>query len=359
MRAGVFSGDALADADELVERVLASPRMVGADLAGEVTAARDVRGPGRRRDPVPGRRAGPRHQVQHAADDGPARHRDPRAAGAATLDDVLAIEPDGVFLANGPGDPATADGPVALTQGVLEQRIPLFGICFGNQILGRALGRGTYKLRYGHRGINIPVIDVATGRVAITAQNHGFALEGEPGQRFDTPFGAARDQPLLPERRLRRGRARPGRARVLRPVPPGGGGRPARRRPAVRRVRRPDGGELSAQARRHRARPGDRVRPDRDRAGLRVRLLGHPGVPGAARGGPAGQPGQLQPGDDHDRPGVRRRHLHRADHRRLRREGDRERAPGRAAGHARRADRAEHARSRCTSAACWRSTASS
>jgi carbamoyl-phosphate synthase small subunit len=109
----------------------------------------------------------------------------------AAIDDVLAVEPDGVFLANGPGDPATAEGPVALTKAVLERRIPLFGICFGHQILGRALGRDTYKLRYGHRGINIPVIDTATGRVAITAQNHGFALEGEPGQRFDTPFGAA------------------------------------------------------------------------------------------------------------------------------------------------------------------------
>jgi carbamoyl-phosphate synthase small subunit len=104
---------------------------------------------------------------------------------------MLAVEPDGVFLANGPGDPATADHAVALTKSVLERRIPLFGICFGNQILGRALGRGTYKLRYGHRGINIPVIDTATGRVAITAQNHGFALEGEPGERFDTEFGPA------------------------------------------------------------------------------------------------------------------------------------------------------------------------
>ena len=73
---------------------------------------------------------------------------------------------------------------------MLERRIPLFGICFGNyEILGRALGRGTYKLRYGHRGINIPVVEHATGTVAITSQNHGFAVEGEAGERFDTPFG--------------------------------------------------------------------------------------------------------------------------------------------------------------------------
>jgi len=191
MRGGVFSGDALANADELVERVLASPKMVGADLAKEVTAEKAyvVPADGERRFRVVALDLGiktntPRMMAQRGIE----THVLPVTA---TIDDVLALEPDGVFLANGPGDPATADGPVALARGVLEQRIPLFGICFGHQILGRALGRGTYKLRYGHRGINIPVIDVATGRVAITAQNHGFALEGEPGQRFDTPYGAA------------------------------------------------------------------------------------------------------------------------------------------------------------------------
>ena len=107
------------------------------------------------------------------------------------IERIEELAPDGFFLANGPGDPATADVPVALTRQVLERRIPLFGICFGNQILARALGRGTYKLRYGHRGINIPVIEHATGKVSITAQNHGFAVEGEAGERFDTPFGPA------------------------------------------------------------------------------------------------------------------------------------------------------------------------
>jgi carbamoyl-phosphate synthase small subunit len=107
------------------------------------------------------------------------------------LDDLLALEPDGVFLSNGPGDPATTTHATELTKQVLGREIPLFGICFGNQVLGRALGLGTYKMRYGHRGINIPVIDVATRSVAITAQNHGFALEGEPGRRFESPFGAA------------------------------------------------------------------------------------------------------------------------------------------------------------------------
>lgn len=97
---------------------------------------------------------------------------------SATFAQIADLKPDGVFLSNGPGDPATADHTVALTREVLEAGIPLFGICFGNQILGRALGLGTYKMVFGHRGINIPVIDHATGRVAVTAQNHGFALEG-------------------------------------------------------------------------------------------------------------------------------------------------------------------------------------
>jgi carbamoyl-phosphate synthase small subunit len=191
MRGGVFSGADLAGTDELVDRVLRSPRMAGADLAGQVTTAATyvVPADGERRFRV-------------AALDLGIKTNTPRMMAArgiethvlpvgATIDEVLAVEPDGVFLANGPGDPATADGPVRLTQAVLERRIPLFGICFGHQILGRALGRGTYKLRYGHRGINLPVIDTRTGRVAITAQNHGFALDGEPGERFDTPFGDA------------------------------------------------------------------------------------------------------------------------------------------------------------------------
>jgi carbamoyl-phosphate synthase small subunit len=110
----------------------------------------------------------------------------------STVEDVLAVEPDGMFLSNGPGDPQTQQHAIELTTAMLSREVPLFGICFGNQILGRALGLGTYKMRFGHRGINIPVLDADTGRVAITAQNHGFALEGEPGRRFSSPFGDAR-----------------------------------------------------------------------------------------------------------------------------------------------------------------------
>jgi carbamoyl-phosphate synthase small subunit len=100
------------------------------------------------------------------------------------------IDADAVFLANGPGDPATADHAVALTQQVLRRGIPLFGICFGNQVLGRALGFGTYKLKYGHHGINSPVLDRATGKVEVTAHNHGFAVDAPVDKRAETPFGA-------------------------------------------------------------------------------------------------------------------------------------------------------------------------
>jgi carbamoyl-phosphate synthase small subunit len=197
MRAGVFSGDALSagpaprpDADLLTE-VLASPGMQGADLAGEVTTPRPYVVP-----------AQGETRLRVAALDLGIKSNTPRQLSrrgievhvlpaTSSLEELFAVEPDGVFLSNGPGDPATAEHATALTRSVLERQIPLFGICFGNQILGRALGLGTYKMRYGHRGINIPVIDVATGTVAITAQNHGFALEGEPGQRFESSFGAA------------------------------------------------------------------------------------------------------------------------------------------------------------------------
>jgi carbamoyl-phosphate synthase small subunit len=192
MRAGIFSGDGLAPADELVRRVLDQPSMLGADLAGEVsTASSYVVEPD-----------GGQARFTVAALDLGIKSNTPRMLAArgvrvhvlpasASVEDVLAVSPDGFFLSNGPGDPATADAQVALTRAVLEARVPTFGICFGNQLLARALGRGTYKMRYGHRGMNIPVVEHATGRVAITAQNHGFAVEGEAGEEFDTPYGRA------------------------------------------------------------------------------------------------------------------------------------------------------------------------
>lgn len=191
MRAGVFSGDALAGAAELIDRVRDQPQMLGADLCGEVsTAQRYVVEP-----------SGPQRFTVAALDLG-IKTNTPRnfalrgirshiLPSTATFEEISDLAPDGVFLSNGPGDPATADRVVAVTREVLGAGIPLFGICFGNQILGRALGRSTYKMVFGHRGINVPVIDHASGRVAVTAQNHGFALEGEAGERFDTDFGPA------------------------------------------------------------------------------------------------------------------------------------------------------------------------
>ncbi|MDA4109570.1 glutamine-hydrolyzing carbamoyl-phosphate synthase small subunit [Mycolicibacterium holsaticum] len=191
MKAGVFSGAALAEVDELVTRVQAQPSMLGADLADEVSTdtAYVVEPEGPARFTVVAVDLGIKTNTPRSfARRGIRTHVLP---STATFEQITDLKADGVFLSNGPGDPATADHIVGVTREALGAGIPLFGICFGNQILGRALGRSTYKMVFGHRGINIPVIDHATGRVAVTAQNHGFALEGEAGERFDTPFGTA------------------------------------------------------------------------------------------------------------------------------------------------------------------------
>ena len=170
----------------------ASPSMAGADLYGAVTTREPYVVPavGERRFRIAALDVGIKYNTPRMlAQRGIETHVLP---ADSPVEAVEQLRPDGFFIANGPGDPATAAKPVALTEQVLERGLPVFGICFGNQILARALGRGTYKMRYGHRGINIPVIEHATGRVAITSQNHGFAVEGEAGEEFDTPFGRAR-----------------------------------------------------------------------------------------------------------------------------------------------------------------------
>ncbi|MBU3642666.1 MAG: glutamine-hydrolyzing carbamoyl-phosphate synthase small subunit [Candidatus Nanopelagicaceae bacterium] len=106
-----------------------------------------------------------------------------------TSDQILSLNPDGVFLSNGPGDPSTMDSVVETVRELLAAEIPLFGICFGHQILGRALGFETYKLQFGHRGINQPVLDKLTGKVEITAHNHGFALKAPTDGIFTTVYG--------------------------------------------------------------------------------------------------------------------------------------------------------------------------
>ncbi|NYF58444.1 glutamine-hydrolyzing carbamoyl-phosphate synthase small subunit [Micromonospora purpureochromogenes] len=195
MRVGISSVDD--DPRALLARVRQSSQMVGADLSAEVTTA----------EPYVVEAIGP-HRFTVAALDLGIKRNVPRRLAArgvtthvlpagSTIDDLLATGADAVFLSPGPGDPATAEGPVALAREVLRREVPLFGICFGSQILGRALGFGTYKLGYGHRGINQPVLDRATGKVEVTSHNHGFAVQvpgaGQgavvPDQVIDTEFG--------------------------------------------------------------------------------------------------------------------------------------------------------------------------
>ncbi|MFE4372871.1 glutamine-hydrolyzing carbamoyl-phosphate synthase small subunit [Streptomyces sp. NPDC056835] len=198
MRVGIFSGASLADEATLLARVQRAPEMTGADLSAEVATERSyvvpALGPdgeavplGTARLTVAALDLGIKGMTPHRmAERGIEVHVLP---ATATLDEVYAIGPDGVFLSNGPGDPATAD--LTVVKGVLERGTPLFGICFGNQLLGRALGFGTYKLKYGHRGINQPVQDRTTGKVEVTAHNHGFAVDAPLDRVSDTPYGRA------------------------------------------------------------------------------------------------------------------------------------------------------------------------
>jgi carbamoyl-phosphate synthase small subunit len=182
MRVGISSVDL--DPAALLARVRQAPPMEGADLSAEVTTAQPytVDAEGTHRFTVAALDLGIKRNVaRRLAARGVTTHVLPASAG---IDEVLAVAPDAVFLSPGPGDPATADGPVALAREVLRRRLPLFGICFGSQILGRALGFGTYKLGYGHRGINQPVLDTQTGKVEVTSHNHGFAVAW-PGRERD------------------------------------------------------------------------------------------------------------------------------------------------------------------------------
>ena len=187
MRVGVSSVDL--DPAALLERVRAQPQMIGADLSAEVTTAAryTVDAIGEHRYTVAALDLGIKRNVsRRLAARGVTTHIFP---ASSTIDDLLAVGPDAVFLSPGPGDPATAEVPVALAREVLRRRMPLFGICFGSQILGRALGFGTYKLGYGHRGINQPVLDKTTGKVEVTSHNHGFAVDAPLDTVIDTEFG--------------------------------------------------------------------------------------------------------------------------------------------------------------------------
>jgi carbamoyl-phosphate synthase small subunit len=187
MRVGI-SSEALG-ADELLARVQAAPSMVGADLAPSVSTrqAYVVPAVGEKRYTVAALDLGIKTATpRHLAELGVETHVLPATTSAGQL---LEIGTDGVFLSNGPGDPAAADYAVETVRGVLDARRPLFGICFGNQILGRALGLGTYKLRFGHRGLNQPVLDRVSGTVRVTSHNHGFAVDAPLDRPTETPYG--------------------------------------------------------------------------------------------------------------------------------------------------------------------------
>jgi carbamoyl-phosphate synthase small subunit len=192
MRVGVFSGAAAERQPEaLLADVRSSPQMSGADLAGEVTTPEPYVVPaiGERRFRVAAIDLGIKAMTPHRmAQRGIEVHVLP---STSTLDDVLATGADGVFVSNGPGDPAATLAPIALTREVLDRRIPFFGICLGNQFVGRALDLGPCWLGLGHGGFIQPVQDVRTGKVEISAHNHGFAVEAPLDGPFDTPFGQA------------------------------------------------------------------------------------------------------------------------------------------------------------------------
>lgn len=191
MRAGIFPIDGRSTAD-YVSAVVGSPEMAGLNLSGSVSVDATY--------VVPATTTSlgalavldlgvKRATLDHLAARGFDVHVLPERS---SVDEVLAINPVAVFYSNGPGDPAASTRHVELLREILSRRIPFFGICFGNQLLGRALGFDTYKLKYGHRGINQPVLDKATGRIEITAHNHGFAVDAPVDGVVESPAGFGR-----------------------------------------------------------------------------------------------------------------------------------------------------------------------
>ncbi|WP_149085338.1 MULTISPECIES: glutamine-hydrolyzing carbamoyl-phosphate synthase small subunit [Microbacterium] len=190
MRGGIFSGaDAELDPEEQLRIVREAPEMTGLNLSAQVSVESAIV------TPAVGERIGNLAVLdlgvkQATIDNLAARGFDVHVLPQdVSIDEIRAIEPVAVFYSNGPGDPAASDDHVELLRAVLDDGLPFFGICFGNQLLGRALGLGTYKLPFGHRGINQPVLDKQTGKVEITAHNHGFAVEAPLEGSFDSPHG--------------------------------------------------------------------------------------------------------------------------------------------------------------------------
>lgn len=189
MRVGISTR--ATDPEALLAKVRASAEMAGSELSSEVSTAEAyvIPAQGEKRFTVAALDLGIKDMTPYRMSErGVEVHVLP---ATSTLEDVLAVQPDGLFYSNGPGDPAATTDQIELLQQALERDLPYFGICFGNQLFGRALGFGTYKLKYGHRGINQPVQDLTTGKVEVTAHNHGFAVDAPIGEIVQTPYGAA------------------------------------------------------------------------------------------------------------------------------------------------------------------------
>lgn len=190
MRAAIFSGsDASKPIEELVATVRAQAKMQGLSLSSVVSTKEKYKV--EHKGDLVGRVAIldlgiKRSTIENMVERGLAVEVFPSSSSA---EELLEGEPDAVFYSNGPGDPETATQQVEVLQTVLKAGVPFFGICFGNQLLGRALGFQTYKLAFGHRGINQPVLDRRTGRVEVTAHNHGFAVRVDGGEQVDSPAG--------------------------------------------------------------------------------------------------------------------------------------------------------------------------
>ena len=193
MKSGIFSGtDATISDTEQLAIVRAGREMTGLNLSDQVSTLKPYSLPavGERIGSVAVLDLGVKEStLRHLAARGLEVHVLPQSV---TIDELLAVSPTAVFYSNGPGDPAASDDHVEMLQEVLRRGLPFFGICFGNQLLGRALGLSTYKLPFGHRGINQPVVDKATGRVEITSHNHGFAVDAPLDGPFDSPAGFGR-----------------------------------------------------------------------------------------------------------------------------------------------------------------------
>ena len=191
MRVGIFS-DLELSREEMVIEVRKSGQMVGSFLSADVSTPEKytIEAQGEKKFTVVAVDLGIKGATPRAMSErGIQTHVVPYNS---TLSEIMALNPDGVFLSNGPGDPATMTETVNLVRELLIEEIPIFGICFGHQILGRALGFETYKLQFGHRGINQPVIDKRNGKVEITSHNHGFAIQAPTEGKFTTVFGPGR-----------------------------------------------------------------------------------------------------------------------------------------------------------------------